>query len=100
MGGGKAGSWHAQVGSSKDPAAMRASLDKTIADNPGTEHLPNGIAAHNVADRGTFYRAWLGSFENAGEAKALCGRLKTHGPGCAVFKSAMFEARADWSTTD
>jgi hypothetical protein len=90
---GKAGFWHAQVGSSKDAAAMRISLDRTIGDNPQMEALPSGIDAHNVKGRGTFYRAWIGSYDNARDARALCGQLKTHGPGCAVFKSAIVEAK-------
>jgi hypothetical protein len=92
---GKSGAWHAQVGSSKDASAMRVSLDKTLSDNPSLHGLPSGIAAHDVAGRGTFYRAWLGSYDSSRDAQALCASLKTHGPGCAVFKRAIVEAKAD-----
>jgi hypothetical protein len=92
---GKSGAWHAQVGSSKDSAAMRVSLNKTLAANPDIAALPSGIAAHDVPGRGTFYRAWLGSYDSARDAQALCASLKTHGPGCAVFKRAIVEAKAN-----
>ena len=89
------GAWHAQVGSSKDAAAMRASLQKTLQAHPQAGSLPSGLAAHNVANRGTFYRAWLGSYDNASGALGLCHSLEIHGTSCTVFKGANIEARAD-----
>ena len=88
------GAWHAQLGSSKDASAMRVSLSRMLEGNPQAEALPSGIAAHNVDGRGTFYRAWVGAYDKAEDALALCRSLKTSKNGCAVFKGATVEARA------
>jgi hypothetical protein len=91
----KFGSWHAQLGAAQDAAAIRDNLKKILAHNPGARVLPSGVMVRNVEGR-TFYRAWLGSYDSREEALALCKRLKTvPAAGCAVFKGATMEARAD-----
>lgn len=83
------GSWHAQIGSSKDAAAMRAGLEKLLAGNPQLAKLPNGVTAHQVEGRGTFYRAWIGGFDRQADAQAVCSGLKS----CTVFKGETQQAR-------
>jgi hypothetical protein len=87
------GDWHAQVGSSKNASAMSASLEKTLANNPQLAGLPNGITPHQVAGRGTFYRAWIGAVGTSADAKSLCGSITGKLPGCAVFKAHIALAR-------
>lgn len=95
QGNGKSGSWHAQVGSSPDAAGIRKSLDTILAANPQAQELPSGVVVRNIEARGTFYRAWIGSYESARDAQALCQSLKTNRYGCAFFKGATVQARAE-----
>ena len=40
-----------------------------------------------LGDRGTYYRAHVGPFANADQAKVLCDRLKSAGGQCLVHKN-------------
>ncbi len=95
--GDKLGSWHAQLVAAQDASRVRDSLKKILARNPGTPALPSGVTVREVEGH-TFYRAWLGSYDNADEARSLCQVLdlkKAYIAGCTVFKGATLEARAD-----
>jgi len=96
--GDKSGPWHAQLGASLDAANVRTSLKKILARNPGAHELPNGVTVREVEGR-TFYRAWLGSYDTAPEARSLCDALnikKVRISGCTVFKGpTTMEARAN-----
>ena len=88
------GAWHVQLGSARDAAGIKKSLQKILRTNAQLEALPYGVSAHNV-DGQTFYRAWLGAYDSAGDAQALCQSLKVGKTGCMVFKNATVEAKAD-----
>jgi hypothetical protein len=91
----KLGSWHAQLGATQNAAAIRAKLKDILAQNPRAQTLPSGVMVRNVEGR-TFYRAWLGSYDDRQEALALCKALKgVPAAGCAIFKGATMEARND-----
>ncbi len=91
----KLGSWHAQLGATQNAAAIRAKLKEILAHNPRAQTLPSGVMVRNVEGR-TFYRAWLGSYDDRQEALSLCKALKSvPASGCAVFKGATMEARND-----
>jgi len=91
----KLGSWHAQLGAAQDATAIRDNLQKILAHNPDARALPSGVMVRNAEGR-TFYRAWLGSYDSREEARALCKRLKAvPAAGCAIFKGATMQARAD-----
>lgn len=96
--GDRSGPWHAQLGASLDAANVRTSLKKILARNPGAHVLPNGVTVREVEGR-TFYRAWLGSYGSAPEARSLCDALnikKARISGCTVFKGpTTMEARAN-----
>jgi hypothetical protein len=91
---GRTGSWHAQVGSLQDATAIRASLQSILRRNPRARALPSGILAHNIAGRGTFFRAWIGSYDEVGGAEKLCQSLKLGRSGCMPFKRDTMEAKA------
>jgi hypothetical protein len=91
----KLGSWHAQLGATQNAAAIRTKLKDILAQNPRAQTLPSGVMVRNVEGR-TFYRAWLGSYDDRQEALALCKALKgVPAAGCAIFKGATMEARND-----
>ena len=91
----KLGSWHAQLGATQNAAAIRAKLKDILVQNPRAQTLPSGVMVRNVEGR-TFYRAWLGSYDDRQEALALCKALKgVPAAGCAIFKGATMEARND-----
>ncbi|HEY8253891.1 MAG TPA: SPOR domain-containing protein [Rhizomicrobium sp.] len=91
----KLGAWHAQLGATQNAAAIRAKLKDILAQNPRAQTLPSGVMVRNVEGR-TFYRAWLGSYDDRQEAIALCKALKgVSAAGCAIFKGATMEARND-----
>lgn len=94
--GNKAGAWHAQLGAAPDAVLIRAGLKKLLARNPDARDLPSGVTVRGGAGRIT-YRAWLGSYHSAKEARALCKALKNlQRAGCAIFKGpTTMEARAD-----
>lgn len=96
--GDKSGPWHAQLGASLDAANVRTSLKKILARNPGAHELPGGITVRNVEGQ-TFYRAWLGSYASAPQARSLCDALdlkKVRISGCTIFKGpTTMEARAN-----
>lgn len=91
----KLGAWHAQLGATQNAAAIRAKLKDFLVQNPRAQTLPSGVMVRNVEGR-TFYRAWLGSYDDRQEALALCKALKgVPAAGCAIFKGATMEARND-----
>jgi hypothetical protein len=94
--GSKAGAWHAQLGAAADAVLVRAGLKKILTHNPDARELPNGVTVRGGSRR-VPYRAWLGSYDSAKEARALCKALKNlQRSGCAIFKgSTTMEARAN-----
>jgi hypothetical protein len=89
------GPWHAQLGRARHANIARADLKKALARNPDALALPSGVMAQTVRGR-ILYRAWLGSYESAAEARLLCKALETMVVGrCAIFKGATMEARND-----
>jgi hypothetical protein len=91
---GKRGDWHAQFGSSPDAAAVRYSLRGLLAKHAKLRALPSGVSAHDLGEKGTFYRAWVGSYADSAGAMALCKSLKIGKSGCTVFKAPTILAKA------
>jgi hypothetical protein len=85
-------SWHAQVGSSQSEASIRAGLHRILQQHAQTRGLPSGILVHNLTGRGTFFRAWIGSYDQANGAERMCRSLKPL--NCMPFKGATIEAKA------
>jgi hypothetical protein len=83
------GRWHVLVASSRQEAAIRKSLDKTLRGHSKLlKDVPNGIVAVQVGGRGLFYGAWLGEFDRSAQAVAFCGTLRVGGMACSVSRSA------------
>jgi hypothetical protein len=83
------GQWHVLVASSREEAAIRKSLNRTLRGHSKLlKDLPSGIVAVQVGGRGLFYGAWLGEFDRSAQAVALCGTLRGGGMACSVSRSA------------
>jgi hypothetical protein len=83
------GRWHVLVASSRQEAAIRKSLDKTLRGHSTLlKDVPSGIVAVQVGGRGLFYGAWLGEFDRSAQAVAFCGTLRVGGMACSVSRSA------------
>ncbi len=80
------GIWHVQIGSSQQEALLRAGLKKIVTKNASLKALPSGVRMHQGPQGEKLYRAWLGSYDNAQSAKALCRTLKASGTECFVSK--------------
>lgn len=83
---GRPGPWHVQLAASQQETSLRDGLRKILRKNAGWKNLPNGVHVHDVPQKGRFYRAWLGAYDNAQDAKALCKSVKAAGVECFVFK--------------
>jgi hypothetical protein len=80
------GPWHVQLAASQQETSLRDGLRKILQKNASWKSLPNGVHVHEVAEKGRFYRAWLGAYDNAQDAKTLCKSVKAAGTECFVFK--------------
>jgi hypothetical protein len=73
--------WVVQFGATLSEAGAHrhlAALDRQAA----AAELPRGIERADLGERGTFYRAWVGSYDSEASASALCRELKLAGFTC------------------
>ncbi len=80
------GIWQVQIGSSQQEPLLRASLKKIVRKDARLEALPSGVRMHEGPQGEKLYRAWLGSYDNAQSARALCRTLKASGTECFAVK--------------
>jgi hypothetical protein len=83
------GTWHAQIMASQVEAAARKGLEKVLHSHAEIlKDVPSGVAAARIGNQGMFYRAWLGQFASAAEAKTFCNTLKAGGVACTISQAA------------
>jgi hypothetical protein len=80
------GPWHVQLAASQQEATLRDGLIRIVQKKAQWKNLPRGVDVRDLPEKGRFYRAWLGAYDNAEDAKALCHAVKASGTECFVFK--------------
>jgi len=80
------GPWHVQIGSSQQEGLLRAGLKKIMGKNARLKGLPSSVRPHETPEGQKLYRAWLGAYDDAQSARALCRTLKAAGTECFVVR--------------
>jgi cell division septation protein DedD len=83
---------------SQQESAARKGLDKVLRSHAAIlKDVPSGVAAAKISGKGMFYRAWLGQFASAAEARSLCDRLKAGGVACTISQAHSDDTRISLS---